>query len=404
MIVEGVVTTSPTLIDPSGRLVVIQDATAAIEVRLPASGAAGITEWAGQPLGPGAHLQVKGSVGHSYGAPRISASAVGWLGWAPQPLPLRISAAPGPAIEWRLVVVSGRLDAVHRLGDRWRADLIAGSTRIPVAGLTGAQIAVGRVLAGRRATIVGIVRRAYPSATDQRFAIDPRSVSDMVFEAAGSTRPAATDRGDGSAVSVATADAGASLAPPSAAFVDLRDLAARRGQTVRVGGLVTRIDGAIISLDDGTATGRLMLSGDAAAYLDLVEVGDPLEATGLAETDATGPYLLVTDPDGVTQTGDPGAAAAAAGGSPAAPGPAVGQSSPGGSSSTGAAGPGPAGDGTPGPSIDLLQALALALFGAMTGLLIALAIALALARRGVATARRPGPEDGPRARPTLGPS
>ena len=107
-----------------------------------------------------------------------------WLGAASQPLPLRLTAAPGPELEWRLVQVSGRFEAVHRLGVRWRADLIIGSTPIPVVGLAGSRIAVGRVHEGRRVTIVGIVRRAYPSAIDQRFAIDPRSVSDLSFEPA----------------------------------------------------------------------------------------------------------------------------------------------------------------------------------------------------------------------------
>lgn len=105
-----------------------------------------------------------------------------WLGSASQPLPLRLTAAPGPELEWRLVQVSGRFEAVHRLGVRWRADLIIGSTPIPVVGLAGSRIAVGRVHEGRRVTIVGIVRRAYPSAIDQRFAIDPRSLSDRSFE------------------------------------------------------------------------------------------------------------------------------------------------------------------------------------------------------------------------------
>ncbi len=106
----------------------------------------------------------------------------GWLGSASQPLPLRLTAAPGPELEWRLVQVSGRFEAVHRLGVRWRADLIIGSTPIPVVGLAGSRIAVGRVHEDRRVTIVGIVRPAYPSAIDQRFAIDPRSVSDLSFE------------------------------------------------------------------------------------------------------------------------------------------------------------------------------------------------------------------------------
>jgi hypothetical protein len=410
--VEGVVTIGPTLIDPSGRLLIIQDATAAIEVRLPVVGSAGAAGLAGHSLVPGAQLQVSGAVGRSYGAPRLSASSATWLGSASQPLPLPVTAAPGPALEWRLVRATGRFDAVHRLGVRWRAELIIGSARIPVVGLTGSQIAVGRLHEGRRATIVGIVRRAYPSASDQRFAIDPRSVSDLSFGLADPVRPGPTRRPAGPAGGASTGTASAPTAAVDGAFggapapsgelgVDLRDLASRRGQLVRVGGLVTRVDGAVISLDDGTATGRLILTGHAAPYLDLVEVGDALEATGLVESDTGGPYLLVTDPDGVAQAGDLDAGTLAAAGASAAAGPSAGPTGQPEASVNRLVDAGstigePAGSGL----TSLLQALGLALLGAI----VALAIALPMVQRNARAARQAGPDDGPHARPTLGPS
>ena len=105
-----------------------------------------------------------------------------------------------------------------------------------------------------------------------------------------------TGHGAGSAASPAT----------DLPLVDLRNLASYRGQQVQVGGLVSQVSGSVVSLDDGTASGRLIIQGEAAPYLDLIEVGDPIEVAGLVEADATGPFLLVTDPEGVIQTGDPG--------------------------------------------------------------------------------------------------
>lgn len=409
--VEGVATTDLTLIDASGRLLVIQDSTAAIEVRLPVGGAAAVVNLAGRPLGPGAHLQVTGVIGRSYGAPRLSATAVAWLGSVAQPRPLRITGAPGPGLEWRLVLVTGRLDAVHRLGQRWRADLIVGAVRIPVMGLTGAHLAVGRLLPGRRVTIIGIVRRAYPSAIDQRFAIDPRFVSDMHFEPAGPIHPTSTDHQGGSSGATGGGDTGETsnpgAGPVSSALpiVDLAELAARRGQPVRVGGLVTRVDGAFVSLDDGTATGRLRLTGGAAAYLDLVQVGDPLEATGVVQVDGSGLYVLVTDPDGVARAGDPGSSVPAASAGADLAGPSAGPADPGGIAANGLAGAQlVAGEATDRTAINLAEALALTLFGAMAALLLALAISLFVARRGGQTSRPEGSADEPCAGPTLGPS
>lgn len=386
-------TTSATLIDPSGRLLIIQDSTAAIEVRLPVAGTAGVAGLAGHLIVPGAELQVSGSIGRSYGAPRLTATTVVWLDSASQPLPLRITAAPGPALEWRLVQAGGRLAAIHRLGQRWRADLIIGATRIPVVGLTGSQIAVGRLLAGRLVTVVGIVRRAYPSAIDQRFAIDPRSVADLSFKPSGPSRPTPTGRSTGTGIIPGPA-VGVDGDPPAASGeprVDLRDLAVHHGQQVRVGGLVTGIKDALISLDDGSATGRLILTGAAAAYLDLVEIGDPLEVVGLVEADASGPYLLVSDPNGVARAGDPGT------GSSASAEPTSRLETPASRQvDAGSTIDRSAGSGSASP----LEALGLTLLGA----LVALAIALPLARRGGRMGRPTEPDDDRRARPTLGPS
>ena len=91
------------------------------------------------------------------------------------------------------------------------------------------------------------------------------------------------DTGYGPGVAPTGAGAPAGSSTPARPLVDLRNLASYRGRVVEVGGLVTSVESATISIDDGTAAGRLVLSGEAAAYLDLVEVGDPIEVDGLVE-------------------------------------------------------------------------------------------------------------------------
>jgi hypothetical protein len=408
--VTGVVTAGTTLIDTTGRLVVIQDQSAAVEVRLPAANAKGLAGLAGRRIVPGMSILVKGSVGHAYGASRITASTVTWLGQVAPPAPLRITAAPGAGLEWRLVVVSGRLDSIHRLGLRWRSELIVGGTRIPIVGLTGAGIGVARLFPGRRVTIVGIVRRAYPTAIDRRFSIEPRSFADVTFGPADPTPTKASGgaTGDGSSLGadfgVGAASSSATPVVPTEAMVDLRDLGSLAGRVVQVSGIVTRIEGSTVSLDDGTATGRVVLMGEAIAFLDLVEVGDSLEANGRVSADGAGPLLLVTDPNGVRQAGDPGGDPGSAAASPQPPagsaGPGGGLESPGAPRlEPGLAESGASASGGPGLSA-LLQALAMALLGAI----LALAIAATLVRRRAHQPRPAGPQEGPHARPTHGPS
>jgi hypothetical protein len=407
--IAGVVTVGPMLIDASGRLVVIQDSSAAVEVRLPAANTKAGAGLGDRRVVPGMALEIKGSVGHAYGAPRVTASAVTWLGQAGRPTPLRITSAPSASIEWRLVVASGRLDSIHRLGLRWRADLIVGTTRIPIVGLTGSQILVGRLFMDRRVTLIGVVRRAYPTAIDQRFAIEPRSVSDLSFDRPEPLAPHPTGNpgGGSGAVSGSTgataSGTGTGGLPAGAPTIDLRDLASVTGRLVEAGGIVTRIAGSMVWLDDGTATGRLLLRGDAAPFLDLIEVGDPLEVSGWGATDAAGPYLLVTDPAGVRQAGDPGTDAsgssspgAAAAGAPASNGP-----------ETPAArliAPGLVAAGAPGIGESTIPGLLVALAIALAGATVAVGIVVPRVRRRVRRGSPGGPREAPPARPTLGPS
>jgi hypothetical protein len=271
--VEGVLTIDRTLLDASGRRTVVEDASGAIELYLAAPDAA---------LHAGVRVRATGTVGQAYGAARLRVEAVRALGTA-TPTARELRRAAGAADEWRLVRVSGTIVDVHRLGERWLAELDLGSVRVPVSGLAGSGIPGASVVEGRRATVAGIVRRPYPTATDRRFAVVPRSAADLALGAPAATGPA----GSGATTPVA----GASSAPGSgspggggeAPDVDLARLGDHVGRVVRVGGLVAELqpDGAI--LDDGTATARLVLEGDAAGLAALLEPGDALNATGTVE-------------------------------------------------------------------------------------------------------------------------
>ena len=78
--------------------------------------------------------------------------------------------------EWQLVAVTVRLLDVARDGDVWRAEATLGAAGdLPIVGLSGSGTSADGLEPGRSARVVGIVKRAHPSASDQRFAIAPRS-------------------------------------------------------------------------------------------------------------------------------------------------------------------------------------------------------------------------------------
>ena len=181
--------------------------------------------------------------------------------------------------------------------------------RLLVAGLPGSGVPSTALAEGRTATIVGIVKRPYPTASDRRYAIVPRSGSDVtVGGAASSTARRAPARrrrrrralAPGPGTEPATvARANGSTAPD----IDLRELAAHAGTAVRVGGIVTDVDPLGFRLDDGTATARVLLEDGASDLLALVAPGDALNATGIP-TLADEVALVVVDPAGVVLLGD----------------------------------------------------------------------------------------------------
>jgi hypothetical protein len=289
--IRATVTAGPKLLDSSGKRIIVQDATAAIEVYLPSS--------AGAPR-VGRLVSVDGTVVRAYGAPRLKAAGLKDVGGGSLPRPLELRAVPTAALEWRLVRTTGTVAEVHKLGDRWRADLSVSGVRIPISGLSGSGTQASALVEGRTATIVGIARRPYPTATDRRFAIVPRNGRDVTLGpvASGTTSgsaPGGTSNGS-------TQTAGTSGAGPIDA--DVAALEQHVGATVRVGGLVIELLGDGVTLDDGTGVGRIVLLDEAAEYLPLLEPGDAINAVGLVELRDGQLMVVVREAAGISRVGD----------------------------------------------------------------------------------------------------
>jgi len=299
--IDAVVTAPATLLDGTGRRIVVQDASAAIEVLLPAGSAV---------PGVGTHIRAEGEVGTAYGAPRLRADVVTDLGTGSVPEPLILRREPRRSEEWRLVTATGRIADVRKLGDRWRAELLVGSTRLVIVGQPGSGIAVTDLVEGRMARITGIARRPYPTASDPRYAITPRTPADLRVLGAAIVKPRGPE-GTQAPSDPAVAGTGAGSVDQSAAGTpnaDLVDLATLVGRTVRVGGLVLDLQPDGFVLDDGTAEGIVRFRGAALDLLPLLEPDDAVNAIGRVEIQAGGLVLVVTEPGGIVQAGDPIAA------------------------------------------------------------------------------------------------
>ncbi len=300
--VEGILTVGTSLLDGSGRRTIVEDNAAAIEVYLAAPDAS---------MRLGTRVRVTGTVGEAWGAPRLRAEEARVLG-SRKPAVHGLKTAPTAAVEWRLVRVAGTVVEVHKSGDRWTAELQIHGGRVPIAGLSGSGISSTDLFVGRTATITGIVKRPYPTATDRRFAIVPRQRSDIVLgvaPAAGAS--AAPNAGSaagypGTPGTPASSGAAGGIGGPDsvpAGDIDLRDLAAHAGERVRVGGLVAAIEAGGVRLDDGTAEALIVLGGDAAGLTASLQVGDALNATGTPEI-RDEPVLVVDDAAGIELVGD----------------------------------------------------------------------------------------------------
>ncbi|MDQ3491722.1 MAG: lamin tail domain-containing protein [Chloroflexota bacterium] len=321
--VAGTVTAPAGLLDSDGRRVTIQDGSGAVLLRLP--------EAATLPA-VGTIVRVSGSVGTYYNAPQLEAASPPQVVGRSTAAASRLQRPPTQAQEWTLVRVSGTVREVSRNGTAWRAELtLAGSAgSLPVAGLSTSGIPPDAMVEGRDATVTGLVRRAYPTASDQRFAVVPRSGGDIVLGPAtpgtgvdddGGTSPD-TDGGVPGAGAPGAAPgapggptggdlgaptgsgsglgSGPGLAPrasPAGAIpdIDLADLASFDGRTVRVGGRVTEVTSERIGIDDGTGHARLR-TRQASFSIDLApDVGRIINAIGVVAPSDDGSAEVVLE-------------------------------------------------------------------------------------------------------------
>jgi hypothetical protein len=276
VVVQATVTGGAALLDSSGRRIVVQDSSAAIEVLLPAGTAA-------PPVG--SRLRIAGRTAHAWGAPQLSATAVDGIGGG-QPIRASVRSALGPADEWRLVWVSGTVASVERLGDRWRAEVAVGSARLLVLGQAGAGIPSTLIDVGSQVTITGIVKRPYPTATDRRFGLLPRSTADVTVALSASRAP-----GSGLTASAVA------QAPQVTPDTDLATLSEHLGEVVRVGGIVRTLLADGFSLDDGTARSPVLLAGDMVGLRGVLEPGEAVAAVGRVSS-VDGALAVTVDDEG----------------------------------------------------------------------------------------------------------
>jgi hypothetical protein len=298
--IEATVTAGASLLDASGRRIVIQDRSGAVEVLIPADMTAPRV---------GTRIRAVGRSGTAYGAPRLRATRVTRLGTSTLPAPLRLNGPFTSAHTWRLVSITGRIGEVRKLDERWRAEILVGAHRLVVVGQPGARIPIERVIEGRSIEVIGVVRPAYPSASDRRATLLPRSSADVGIAAGptAGTAPGASVGGATSALAAAGSDGPASVAQD----VDLIDVAGASGRMIRVGGLVVDLRPDGFTLDDGSAIGRIVLAGEALGLLPLIEPGDALNVIGRVDA-VDGAFVVVVEQvDAIVLGSDPGALAGA---------------------------------------------------------------------------------------------
>lgn len=295
-IIEATVTAEVNLLDSSGRRIVVQDASGAIEVLLPAGSS-----------GPraGSKLRIVGVKGRAWGAPRLAASSVTSLDPGAVMNARSLGRPPAERDEWLLVRISGTVIHVERLGDRWRAEIVlADGTKAPVHGQSGAGIPSTAIVVGRQITATGIVKRPYPTASDRRFAVLPRGGGDISIGGGGSPGAGGANGAAGyspGAANVTTPAAGGGQAGSTGVDVtpdtDLAVLGEHVGERVRVGGLIARLAADGFDLDDGTALARITLRGDMTDLVAHLREGEAVAATGTVEL-RDGAAIVVVDHDG----------------------------------------------------------------------------------------------------------
>jgi len=158
---------------------------------------------------------------------------------------------------------------------------------------------------------VGIVKRPYPTATDQRFGILPRFRSDLALGPANGASGSAASGAGGSSAAGSRLEDRSEAAVTTADVTPDTDLAAlfeHIGARVHVGGLITELTSDGFLLDDGTAVAKVVLRGDALVLLSHLAIGDALAARGQVEQDGEDLRIVVASGGDLVRVGDLGQA------------------------------------------------------------------------------------------------
>jgi hypothetical protein len=258
----------------------------------------------------GTRIRATGEVGTYYDAPQLAADAgITELGRRAV-APILLRRAPDASLEWRLVRVVVRITDVSRDGDAWKVEASLGAAgSLPIAGLASAAISSEDLDEGRMATITGIVRRAWPTASDQRWSVVPRSADDLRLGPAPRSGSEAGTMGDpsdgfggepaGQGSGEATTDPLAdSTAPDGTVVARLADIDRFIGRRVRVGARVgAATDDRSFTLQDGTDVVTVRLADALPASSDPLRPGEVVNVTGTVLETAGGTVLAATSSD-----------------------------------------------------------------------------------------------------------
>ena len=274
VVIVGVVTSKAGLIDSEARRVTVQDRSGAILVRYPADTT---------PARVGSLIRAVGEVGTWFGTRQLEAEKTPHRKRSRVVRPANLKRVPTEADEWKLVRVAVRITHIERSDDTWRAEAeLADGSSLPVVGLAGAGIDAELLEPGRAARVSGIVRRAHPSASDQRFALAPRSRKDIRLG-----RLLALDDDDGRQDDddrddddVGTWAAAGTPAAPDVFAATFGALDGLEGRLVRVGGRVEAVGDRSLTLDDGTAAGRVRLDDGIERFQPGFRMGEVVNAVG----------------------------------------------------------------------------------------------------------------------------
>ncbi len=284
--IVGVVTSAAGFIDSEGRRVTVEDKSGAVLVRYPT----GI-----DPAAVGRAIRATGDVGTWFGALQLEADERPLIKGGKQVTPTLLRRPPTEAHEWQLVSVSVSVLDIERSGDTWRAEVaLSNGDQLPIAGLSGGGIPAELLEPGRQAVIRGIVRRAYPTASDQRFAVAPRSRDDIRLGRL-LVEPTVDDgSGDDSGV-IGAAGSDSGDMDGAAIVATFETLPTLDDQMVRVGGRLEHVTERLLTLHDGTARGNVRLGDAVEAIVPQLRVGEVLNVTGRVHRRARGSHEVVVD-------------------------------------------------------------------------------------------------------------